>query len=120
MKDRFGGIIESFMGVSMTRGLACDEATRKCERELFERQRSGRNPYAYCEVERGYNPNPYPTFYGSCNVEKIGRFGRSIQTFFGSATGTSQYDANENACHDAERQCQVTVFARGEYCRRSF
>jgi len=120
MKARDGRIIDTFMGVSMTHKLACDEATRKCERDLFERQRSGRNPYAYCEIERGYNPNPFPTFYGSCNFEKVDRFGYINQRFYASATGYSQYEATETACRDAERQCQVTVFGRSEYCRKAF
>ncbi|GAB4011535.1 MAG: hypothetical protein Fur0010_06180 [Bdellovibrio sp.] len=119
LKNRHGHIIERFASVSVVRRAACEDALRKCQIDLNIRHRDGRNPYAYCEVERGYQPDPYPTFFGACTVEKLDRFGYITQRFYATATGYSQFEAEQSACTDAERQCSVTIYDRLEYCRRA-
>ena len=119
LKDRRGNIIDRFVGISVVRRAACEDALRKCQFDLDLRHRDGRNPFAYCEVERGYQPDPYPTYFGACTVEKVDRFGYITQRFYATANGYSQYEAEQTACVDAERQCSNTVYSRSEYCRRA-
>ncbi|MBK7961942.1 MAG: hypothetical protein IPK04_12540 [Bdellovibrionales bacterium] len=54
LRTRNGGFLQSFYGRD------CNEALWQCEEELDYRRRTGRNPYARCEIVRPYPPPPPP------------------------------------------------------------
>lgn len=116
MRRGNGAFITSFSGRSrFSRTDACTEARRACNQDLRWRQRQGRNPRAYCDVD-GRGGRPGRDFVTrSCTVDRYGRRSGFVQSHFGQASGRRGTGVKQRACADAMRQCQRSTVRR-QYC----
>lgn len=82
-----GGFLQAF------RGRDCNEALWQCEDELDYRHRTGRNPYARCEIVEQYPPRPETW---TCIAND-----RGTEEHYGGhpGYGRSQREAADNAMH---------------------
>ena len=96
METRRGNIIQRFMASGQDRYQACQNARRRCQRELNYRQREGRNPYARCITLDSRRPR----YEVSCRASMHTRRGNLIQSFTGRGHDRA------SACQSARRSCQ--------------
>ncbi len=113
LKNGRGKLLEVFRGHGYDRQDACQEAKQQCRR--VKRGGYYRAPIQTCEkVRRGNGHRNNVSM--SCTARLTGPRGhRTFQTFYASAVARDRYQAKEQACMQARRQCQNARSRAGNY-----
>ena len=112
-----GRTIDTFFGQSYGHGRyarqeACDQARRRCMRDLRHRQRNGRNLRAVCLVQgrRGGGMGPgrvQVTRHCSTALVESDRWGSyTVDRFHAQAIGPRGTGVKARACEKSQRKCQ--------------
>lgn len=101
MKNQRGLTVNSFNGWGYDRREACRQATRQCERAVWNGNRPGQ---LYCEI--ALNGGGYGhQVTRNCSTQLIGPRGRTIEYFQARATGQVRTGVKQQACRKALRKC---------------
>ena len=114
-----GKIVDYFSDGHWNREGACNGALTSCERELYKRQRNGRNPRAVCVVlNDGRNPK-YRGKRRSCTYRLVdyGYYSHTVDHITRWASGYSRSEAKQRACRKARKACERRAY-RSQSCVR--
>jgi hypothetical protein len=105
-----GRIVDTFRGYGYDRQDACWEAKRECRQAI----RAGyyRARILNCNVVQ---PRNRRIVTKSCNSSLVNPRGRTIQVFFGTASGIRGTGVKAEACQKAQRQCRRFKERNGRY-----